>query len=409
MKQNEAVLALLKTGLWGAERFPFRADENTDWQAVYKELSDHAVISLAVDVLPLIPGIGQELRQKWIMSSTRKMMFWHKILKTQQELCELLWEKNIPFAVLKGSSAAVYYPKPEYRTMGDIDVLVRPEDFDRVFSHLRQQGWETGKDGGRHIELKKDGVELELHRYFSTLADGVAAQKMDDLLVDALERMEKTTLGRYSLPLLPRLENGLVLLAHIGQHVRSGLGLRQIIDWMLFVDREMDDRFWSEEFRAWARLTGMETLAVHVTRMCQLYMGLREDGITWCADADEALCGELMELTLARGNFGRKLENYTTMASVLGPLVDWKNIPKTLQMRGEYNWKALKKHPWLRPFAWVYQICRYIRRGLKRKITLRRLRSDMRQVSRESQLWDRLGVALPREAAELQADHSDDR
>jgi len=59
MKQNEAVLALLKTGLWGAERFPFRADENTDWQAVYKELSDHAVISLAVDVLPLIPGIGQ--------------------------------------------------------------------------------------------------------------------------------------------------------------------------------------------------------------------------------------------------------------------------------------------------------------------------------------------------------------
>ena len=44
--------------------------------------------------------------------------------------------------------------------------------------------------------------------------------------------------------MFPPLENGLVLLGHINQHLEEGLGLRQILDWALYVDKALDDDAW---------------------------------------------------------------------------------------------------------------------------------------------------------------------
>lgn len=401
MGHNETVYALLKTALWGAERYPIPTEEGIDWAAVHKELSDHAVDGLAVDTLAMLPGAEPALRQEWIMKSTRSMMFWHRIMGEQQEICDMLRDAKIPFAVLKGAAADIYYPKPEYRTMGDIDLIVRLEDFDRAAALVKDRGWTAIGDSERHLELKKNGVMLELHRYFATSADADAAKALDTLVFGALDDAPEVSLDRYRFVMLPPQENGLVLLEHIAQHLRDGLGLRQIIDWMMFVERELDDGRWQAAFQLRAKAIGLETLAVTVTRMCQMYLGLREEGITWCMAADEVLCQELMDVTMARGNFGRKQGDYSTVVNVVNRLSDWRKIPQSLQMRGEYNWKALKKYPWLRPFAWLYQICRYIRRGLARKNPFWQLGADVRSVSRENLLWDRLGVEKRKEARQF--------
>ena len=39
--------------------------------------------------------------------------------------------------------------------------------------------------------------------------------------------------------------------------------------------------------------------------MCRKYLGLK-DTVTWCQNADEALCDALMERLLSSGNFGQK-------------------------------------------------------------------------------------------------------
>ena len=104
--------------------------------------------------------------------------------------------------------------------------------------------------------------------------------------------------------MFPPLENGLVLLEHINQHLEEGLGLRQILDWALYVDKALDDDAWEYTFAPVVRRLGLERLAITVTRMCQLYLGLRSD-ITWCASADEKVCDSLMNYIMEQGNFGR--------------------------------------------------------------------------------------------------------
>ncbi|MCR4621545.1 MAG: nucleotidyltransferase family protein [Clostridiales bacterium] len=169
----------------------------------------------------------------------------------------------------------------------------------------------------------------------------------------------------YTFPMLPPLANGLVLLAHLWAHLHGGLGIRQFIDWMLYVDKVLDDDFWEKEFKTAAQELGIDILAITATRMCQIYLGLN-DRITWCQYADEDLCKELMGILLSSGNFGRRQVNERLVESIF-TVIRKEGLFHYLQTAGEKNWNAYKRHSWLKPFCWAYQICRYGCLGIKTK------------------------------------------
>ena len=54
-------------------------------------------------------------------NSARCLGFYNGFSHCQKQLFE---NNNIPLVILKGTAAAMYYPKPQLRTMGDIDFLV---------------------------------------------------------------------------------------------------------------------------------------------------------------------------------------------------------------------------------------------------------------------------------------------
>ena len=160
---------------------------------------------------------------------------------------------------------------------------------------------------------------------------------------------------------LPTAENGLVLLAHLWEHLHTGVGLRQAIDWMLFVHAELSDEAWETSFSQLSQQYGLQRLAKVAAHMCQKYFGL-PDPCTWCADADEALCDELFSQIQCFGNFGRKARKLSATESkaqtALSQMLRYGFI-RYLQKGGELQWKACHRHPWLKPFAWVYQLFRY--------------------------------------------------
>jgi hypothetical protein len=313
-------------------------------------------------------------------------------MKCQEEVAQLLAEAGIPCAILKGASSARYYPKPEYRCMGDIDLLVLPEDLDRTLA-LLPEGWKAMSQDHRHVELRCNSITLELHHRFSNFRDEGLCRFLDACVYEGVRQGQTVSLGSYSFPCLPKKSNGLVLLTHINQHMESGLGLRQIIDWMLFVDRELDDRFWQEEFASTARYLGLEKLAVTVTRMCQLHLGLRQD-ITWCKDADIELCEELLEHILCQGNFGRRApKKMNTAVSIISATKNLPRLFKELQRIGMRNWGAAQKHRILRPFAWLYQGFRFIGKAFKKEKPFRFLLQALKTEKKQGSLLDRLEVS----------------
>ena len=357
--------------------------DDVDLDDLYNEASHQAVLGI---IAPMILEIQPD--SKWEDAHYRQMASFIRYCHAEEELKELLYNNKVQFVVLKGNAAAISYKEPSYRTMGDIDIQVLPRDFERARDLLLAAGYSNShepREGSRHHCLVKAGVEVELHKRFSHDID------LEDVIVPGIENRVIGVVEGHSFPMLPPLANGLVLLDHMRTHLKSGLGLRQVVDWMMYVYRNLDDEFWESSFRSVAASKGLEVLAVTATRMCQIYLGLPLS-FTWCSSADEKICEELMECLLVSGNFGRKngsgnfVETVTTSIRREG-LFRW------LQMAGEHNWAAYRKHHWLKPFCWIYQAFRYAGRGLKTGRKGKELLGDLDRSKERYELLKKLGIS----------------
>ena len=376
---------LICSALFGTE---FNFTMECDWVKVFKDLTLQAVEGIPGDYISKLP-LSPELKAEWRKKCISRIGNFYRLLQVQSELTELLKKNKIDFVILKGTTAAMYYPQPQYRAMGDIDFLVPPEQFEYAFEILLQNGFtDTAKSGSRHKELIKDGCDFEMHKYFTLKGDSEELAKLDKVIFDGMKNAEIHSIEGCSFPALPTLQNGLVLLQHLKHHLRRHFGMRQIIDWMLFVDKNLNDEYWEREFIFYAKDAGLETLAINVTRMCQIYFGL-SDKITWCHKADENLCAFLFAHIYECGNMGQNRTDSVQKAFDLkgGPFA----LIKNLQIHGVRDWKALKKFPFLRPFAWLFQICHHIKSIFKYHITPSKIINYSKNESEHIDMYTKLG------------------
>ncbi len=334
------LLDVLKLALWG------RGEARADWD-VYGELQAHAVQNLAAPVLEKL-SLPPELLERWRRRSILQGAYYEAYTDAERTL-----PLTVPYVILKGSSAARYYPRPELRALGDIDLMTRPGDYEAACRELTENGYteitgEEMRERARHRGFWRGGIQVEVHVMFASMGDPRKAERFDRLIVSGINPSH----------VLPDPVNGLTLIEHISQHLQSGLGLRQIIDFMMFADRCLTDENWPA-FAGPARETGLETLAVTVMRMCELFLGLREHRC--CSGADPRLCAELMDYVLGCGDFGCKLTGPETLA--VGRAEKLRHpfdALRELQQRGTENWPRAK-NPLLRPFAWIWQGIRFYR------------------------------------------------
>lgn len=364
---KEELFNLIKMSLWG------NCTAAVDWD-IYEEMKQHAIASLPVACLSFL-GLPPELEMEWKRFSVQQISFYAQSNYVQSKL-----PINVPYVVLKGTSAAKYYPHPEYRTMGDIDLMTRREDFDKACSQLVDEGYRIEKKIYKETSLYRNRIHIDLHRQYASLNNPDYVKFLDDLIIENIN----------STHVLPDMINGLTLLDHINQHLEGGLGLRQIIDWMMFVDKCLPDEKWLE-FYELVKKVGLEKLAIVCTRMCEIYLGLpyRE----WCADADTELCEQLMDYVLSCGNFGEKKKSKNNISE---NVFAYASTPRAgfglLQRQGLANWKAAKKYKVLRPVAWVYQLFRYASKGLRRDNAVSKIIEEYAAAKRRNAMFDALGV-----------------
>ena len=372
--EKRTVLGILSSALFSNRELP----DTDDWLSVYNELNCHAVIAITAEIVDRL-DLPKDLKATW---KTRVLQI--IIYNMQYRYIQDSLPISVPYIILKGTSAAQYYPHPEYRTMGDIDIMTKKEDYESACNELLQNGFNEisyhEEHAGRHRCFVKQGIIVEVHLSFAMLKDKQKAEYLDELIVNNIN----------SSHILPDLINGLTILEHIYQHLEEGLGLRQIIDWMMFVEKCLTDDQW-QDFNKLVLKTGLDKLAIVTTRMCEIYFGLPKR--EWCKAAEDKVCKQLMEYVLSNGNFGKKKTSDSDISeNVLAYARNPKSIFKLLQNQGLINWKASQKYKILRPFAWVYQMGRYIFRGLKRERAISQLKEEFTAAKRRNAMFDELGV-----------------
>ncbi|MCD8048524.1 MAG: nucleotidyltransferase family protein [Clostridia bacterium] len=312
-KTEQILLELTGRALFSA---PTTINPTTvDWEALCQEAADQALTLLIWDTLTdeELAAIPKNVAEKWEHSAMLCMAKNEELLYEQEQVIQLLNNVNIPCVILKGSSSAAYYPEPTLRTMGDIDLLVKPEQQMKAVEVLQANGYGDILDESHHchMTIHKDGIAVEVHKepngMFITENEAIG-RKLHDFFTDAVDRREIAD----GLPILADEQQALVLLLHKLEHfLTEGLGLRQICDWAVFVDKRLTDKLWSS-LKPILSDFGLLTFTNVITRVCIDYLNLPQGKAPWAMEADKGLAEETMEQILAEGNFGRKSndENY---------------------------------------------------------------------------------------------------
>lgn len=403
MKKEEIICLLVRKALFAdySEESNNRVDDailnlsDDDWMEVYHELVAQTIEGLPYEWVLEQVSVPDNVRSRWEQSRINQVANYYWLLQAQSELCQLMKDHGIPMVIMKGTAAAMYYPDPSARTMGDIDFLVAKSDYQRAFQLMKEHGYQSTDEKNaveHHFDLEKDGFIFELHYKPVGMRDVTEFDYLMGLLEDGLQKAEQIELEPYSMPVFPDMQNGLILLLHIVRHLKNGLGLRQIIDWMMYVHRSLHDDNWYGNMQPVFEKLGLETMAKSVTKMCQMYLGLGEEEITWCADADYTVCRELMCYIMQQGNFGRKVASEDRSVRIFGQVHGPIQFFQLLQKNGQRMWKASKDYPALKRVAWVYMLCRYIKKYIQSRGSIKTLFSNVKSGHELRNLFDRLEI-----------------
>jgi hypothetical protein len=152
-----------------------------EWEQVLSRLRGHAITGFAVaaaeaDYLDLLP----EQIDRLLEAHRQAMLAPLAIERSLLELASEFEAEDVEFVVLKGPALAhTVYPDPSWRYFGDLDLLVRGEDWRRASRILESIGYRRrlpephpGFDerfGKASPFRRQGGIEVDLHR---TLAVG---------------------------------------------------------------------------------------------------------------------------------------------------------------------------------------------------------------------------------------------
>lgn len=286
------------------------------------------------------------------------------------EVHHILNENNIPYVILKGVASASYYKEPMLRMMGDVDVLVAPDNITKADKLLKSIGFVTTDDingDDMHIGYKrKDGISCELHRRIgwipkNDLSD-VFHNYLDDIMASSIEY--KTSNGSCFVPSV--FYHGVVLLLHTATHLtHEGVGLRHLCDWAVFENGFSDNEFVSM-FEKPLKEMGLWRFAQLLTICCIKYLGC--DKKEWVGECDNALIDGIITDILNGGNFGyNDVERYKHI-KYLNDRKEGTTSKKStvLQALSSVNAKTKKdfnfvnKIKFLLPLGWMLTICKYL-------------------------------------------------
>ena len=380
---------------------PLHENRGFNWSEIYNEMRKQTIQGLIGAIIQEL-HIAKPIEEQWKTDIRKIVSHGTNLCYIQTQLVELFEKDEIPYIVIKGTAAAVNYPEPLLRTAGDIDLYVPGSHYERAVALLRKVGCiehPHNAENHRHKCFYRGNIEIELHRTYATVNSKKEKEYVDGLLECCCHNRSKDNreIGwvRYSdqrmnFKMPSVTVNGIVLLEHIAHHLMEGLGLKQVIDWIMYVNLFLDDENWLN-FQETAQKAGLVNLAKVVTRTGQIYFGLK-DSITWCKEADPQVCKEFIEYIFESGNFGNKQPEIGKVAKIRHRATGVIGFFINLQNAGTYNWKAYKKHHWLRPVAWLYQIGRYTRQVIKVPGAFTALLKSKSETKRRELLMEQLGV-----------------
>ena len=269
--------------------------------------------------------------------------------ETQGEILSILQKRfedlNINYILLKGSSLNKLYPKPELRTMSDLDILIHLDDYTIVRENMIDLGFTEEYESNHELVWRKGSVLVEIHKklvptynedFYQYFGDG-----WKNVVTSETSRCFYTPEDEF-----------IYIFTHFAKHYRGGgIGLRQFCDIYLYLKYYSLDLDYVE-----TELSKLKLLAFYKNvsnAISAFFLGEDFDELS------ELIC----ETVISNGAFGTKSSNTNALIlrSARGTAINGKHarlylfkmkvFPKKEFIESKYPY--LVKKPWLLPIAWI--------------------------------------------------------
>lgn len=239
------------------------------------------------------------------------------ICQATQDLQNGLSQLGVASMIVKGPISASYYPDPDLRMPGDIDLYVwEREDYTQAKKWIEDHAIKEITEGvSRHEKayLLPLNVKLELHHQIVSLHNKRHQQLFISKVEEAIagQKLKAYAVRDTVIWSLPTTLNAIYLFLHLFTHfLYTGIGLKQIYDWLLFLrseGTEMDDNlhnYLAEDLKLLPAMQAFGAMAVE-------YLGAEPDLFPFEIQANDKMSLAIMEDIIEGGNFGLHDEAHT--------------------------------------------------------------------------------------------------
>lgn len=368
------IFALIKSSLLNVQVI---IEDDFDWSLAKECGKKHKILPLlfygAYNSQIKIP---EEIEKEISLITTKHLIVSERQLFELNIIKKKFAENNIDFVVLKGSVQKMFYPKTEMRPMGDIDILIKIEQYDKISNIMVELGYTAERESDHELIWIKPGVMIELHKriipsynadYYKYFGDGWKLAKPGSEFK-----------GEY---IFSPEDNFIYLFTHFSKHYRdAGIGILHLVDLYVYLNanKSLDIEYIENELKK-LELYEFYNNIIYTLKVC--FEDLPE------VDISSFIVDKIFE----SGSYGSTKSQAMSIA-----VKKTKNIKNRRNIRIVLFFKRvfmpykemcrrhpiLKKAPCLLPFLWVYRII-YIslfkRRNIKKEITYMRI-SDSNSV-----------------------------
>lgn len=351
--------------------------KDVDISEVFNEAKHQSVVSAAYEGAYLMGVlIPEEIDMIFLRATASIAASNEKLLMLQDEAIGLLEKNNIPYCIIKGASVSVMYKDPAMRTMGDVDIIVPKNDYEKAQKIFGENFEIIGQDGKIHSEYRKNGKIIELHKSMNGLPNNQVGKELEAVFDKITEAPIKCTLEGHEF-MCPREETtGIILLLHTYEHLTTGgIGLRHLFDFASFSEKYLSIKSDCESreklLREFKNYGMLEFAANLVSCICTI-SGFDVNDYPWVMEYEAKNSTELLVDILDGGNFGMKKPDERYISEIIVKDGGKKSNVFVRMFRNfievaKSSMPSVKKYPILYPVAFVYIPIRYLYRVITGK------------------------------------------
>lgn len=229
-----------------------------DWKSLMELAQRQSVCAIAVDGIQntveregniFADHYGQKQWTPLVLEWSGVMLTTEQANEHQTKVMNRLanaWEEGgCKTMLMKGQSNGLFYPKPNHRSPGDIDVYLF-DGYEKAHDIARQEGAQINDEWYKHSEITYYNEVFENHRFLVPTRQGKCSKRLDEELKEEI-REKKLPMFPNSKVLVPTpMFNAKFLTFHSCAHfLAEGLRLKQLLDWAMFLKSEQEKVNWA--------------------------------------------------------------------------------------------------------------------------------------------------------------------